>query len=39
MIPFVDLLIGATALSLGFSIFTVNMRHFKKIPGLNVLSI
>ncbi len=35
VIPFVDLLIGATALSLGFSILTANMRHFKQIPGLN----
>ena len=37
VVPFVDLLIGATALSLGFSIQTVNMRHFNKIPGLNVI--
>jgi hypothetical protein len=37
--PFVDLLIGATALSLGFSVLTTNMRHFKQIPGLNVVSI
>jgi predicted nucleic acid-binding protein len=27
-IPFSDLLIGATALSLGFSILTLNLRHF-----------
>ena len=39
VIPFVDLLIGATALSLGFSVLTANMRHFKQIPGLNVVSI
>jgi predicted nucleic acid-binding protein len=39
IIPFVDLLIGATALSLSFSILTVNIRHFQKIPGLQVLSI
>jgi predicted nucleic acid-binding protein len=39
VIPFVDLLIGATALSLGFSVLTANMRHFKRIPGLNVVSI
>jgi len=39
IIPMVDLLIGATALSLGFSILTVNIRHFKQIPGLNVISI
>jgi predicted nucleic acid-binding protein len=39
IIPFVDLLIGATALSLGFSVLTVNLRHFEKIPDLNVLSV
>jgi predicted nucleic acid-binding protein len=39
VIPFVDLLIGATALSLGFSILTANMRHFKQIPGLSVMCI
>ena len=33
-IPFGDLLIGATALSLGFAVFTVNQRHFRLIPGL-----
>jgi predicted nucleic acid-binding protein len=32
IIPFGDLLIGATALSLGFSILTVSLRHFAKIP-------
>jgi tRNA(fMet)-specific endonuclease VapC len=39
IIPFADLLIGATALSLGFSVFTVNLRHFMQIPGQNVISI
>jgi tRNA(fMet)-specific endonuclease VapC len=38
VIPFTDLLIGATALSLNFSILTTNLRHFKLIPGLNVVS-
>jgi len=33
------LLIGATALSLGFSLLTVNLRHFKLIPGLNVIAL
>ncbi len=37
MIPMIDLLIGATALSLGFSMLTANPRHFRKIPGLAVL--
>jgi predicted nucleic acid-binding protein len=38
-IPFGDLLIGATALSLGFSILTVNSRHFRMIPGLQVIQL
>jgi tRNA(fMet)-specific endonuclease VapC len=36
VIPFADLLIGATALFLGYSVVTVNDRDFKRIPGLNV---
>jgi predicted nucleic acid-binding protein len=32
-----DLLIGATALSLGFDIATRNVRDFSRIPGLNVI--
>lgn len=36
-IPFSDLLIGATALLLGHSILTVNLRHFQMIPGLTVM--
>lgn len=36
-IPFVDLMIGATALSLNFSILTSNERHFHLIPGLAVI--
>ncbi len=39
MIPFGDLLIGATALWLGYSVVTGNLRHFQKIPGLSVLQI
>jgi tRNA(fMet)-specific endonuclease VapC len=39
IIPYADLLIGATALSLGFSILTANARHFAQIPGLHVISI
>jgi len=34
-----DLLIGATALELGFSVATHNIRHFEKIPGLQVLPL
>jgi predicted nucleic acid-binding protein len=35
-IPFGDLLIGVTALELGFSVLTVNLRHFRLIPGLQI---
>lgn len=37
VIPYVDLLIGATALSLGFSVLTTDQRHFQLVPGLSVL--
>jgi predicted nucleic acid-binding protein len=37
IIPYADLLIGATALSLGYSVLTNNARHFRMIPGLNVI--
>ncbi len=36
-IPFSDLLIGATALVHSYSLLTVNVRHFRLIPGLPVL--
>ncbi len=36
-IPFPDLLIGATALGLGYFVLTVNVRDFRRIPGLGVL--
>lgn len=36
IIPFADLLIGATALTLNFSVLTSNVRHFGRIPGLKV---
>jgi predicted nucleic acid-binding protein len=39
VIPFADLLIGATALSLGFSVLTANLRHFQAIPGLIVVQL
>ena len=39
VIPFGDLLIGATALSLSFSVLTANLRHFQKIPGLTVVPL
>jgi predicted nucleic acid-binding protein len=38
-IPFADLLIGATALEVGYSVLTVNIRHFRLIPGLTVVQL
>lgn len=38
-IPSMDLLIGVTALEHDYSLATVNLRHFRLIPGLNVVSI
>jgi predicted nucleic acid-binding protein len=31
-----DLMIGSTALSLGFSVATCNLRHFERIEGLKI---
>ncbi len=39
VIPFGDLLIGATALLNGYSVLTVNVRHFRLIPGLSVVQL
>jgi tRNA(fMet)-specific endonuclease VapC len=39
VIPFSDLLIGATALTLGYSVLTVNTRHFQRVPGLSVMHL
>ena len=39
IIPFSDLLIGATALSVGYSVLTVNLRHFRLVPGLTVVQL
>jgi predicted nucleic acid-binding protein len=36
-LPLSDLLIGVTALELGYSVATGNLRHFKMIPGLSVV--
>lgn len=38
-IPFDDLLIGACALERGYAVATRNLRHFKKIPALKLVSI
>ena len=37
IIPFIDLMIGATALAHGYAILTVNVRHFRMIPNLTVI--
>ena len=34
-----DLLIGATALHLGYEAATLNLRDFKKIPGLSLVQL
>jgi tRNA(fMet)-specific endonuclease VapC len=34
-----DLMIGATALYLGFDVATLNVKHFQAIPGLKVLAV
>jgi len=35
-IAFPDLLIGVSALELGYGIGTANVRHFARIPGLAI---
>jgi tRNA(fMet)-specific endonuclease VapC len=38
-IDFPDLLIGATALHLGFDVVTLNVKHFQAIPGLIIVKL
>jgi tRNA(fMet)-specific endonuclease VapC len=38
-IPFDDLLIGACAVERGYAVATRNLRHFQKVPGLNLISL
>jgi predicted nucleic acid-binding protein len=38
-IPLPDLLIGVTALELGYSVGTSNLRHFQQVPGLSVIQL
>jgi predicted nucleic acid-binding protein len=38
-IPLSDLLIGVTALELGYGVATSNVRHFRLIPGLSVVQL
>jgi len=35
-IPLADLLIGVTALELGYGLYTTNIRHFNRVSGLSV---
>jgi predicted nucleic acid-binding protein len=39
VIPFGDLLIGATALSVGYQVLTGNPRDFQCVPGLSVVQL
>lgn len=39
VVPFEDLLIGATALHNNFELVTENVNHFRKIPGLAVRAL
>ncbi len=38
-IDFPDLLIGATAIHLGFDVVTLNMKHFQRIPELKLITL
>ena len=38
-IPLSDLLIGTSALELGYQVGTANVRHFQLIPGLNLIPL
>jgi predicted nucleic acid-binding protein len=38
-VPLADLLIGVTALEIGYSVATENLRHFQQIPGLAVMQM
>jgi tRNA(fMet)-specific endonuclease VapC len=38
-ISFEDLLIGTTALYLGYAVATLNSRHFRLIPGLSLVKV
>lgn len=38
-IPFEDLVIGATAIHLGFDVVTLNEKHFRLIPNLKAVTL
>jgi predicted nucleic acid-binding protein len=39
VIDFEDLIIGATALHLGFDVATLNVKHFQRIPALKIVTL
>jgi tRNA(fMet)-specific endonuclease VapC len=39
VVPFPDLLIGATALHFSYAVATRNLRHFRMIPGLKIVEL
>lgn len=39
VIPLNDLLIAAAAIEQGYAVLTLNIRHFRQVPGLTVLSV
>jgi predicted nucleic acid-binding protein len=39
VIPFPDLLIGVTALTINYGVLTLNLRDFERIPGLTVVKL
>jgi tRNA(fMet)-specific endonuclease VapC len=38
-LPLADLIIGVTALELGYGVATGNLRHFQQIPGLSMIQL
>ncbi len=38
-LPLPDLLIGVTALDLGYGVGTANLRHFRQVAGLKVIEL
>jgi tRNA(fMet)-specific endonuclease VapC len=38
-VPLPDLVIGVTALELGYSVGTANLRHFQQLPGLSIVEL
>jgi len=38
-LPLPDLLIGVTALELGYGVGTANLRHFRQVAGLKVIEL